>query len=372
MEKADEELKAEEQPKACTFFRARKRFGGNRNIRGAKKDSSDEEATRRSSSEESDKSDSDDSGDGQRSAVVTSRRKRRPAGLIVGRSEGAHRTRKRRKGDTSSDDSSTSEDERPSAVSVDFKGTGEARAGPQDMGATATAEYETEANRDARAQEERAKAAREGVENALEDKTYRGMKAYAKYIEKKDTPAGSAAKMSTGPQRAPTNVRMTTRWDYAPDICKDYKETGFCGFGDSCKFLHDRSDYKHGWQLEREMEEGVYGAEDEDDGKWEISSDEDDLPFKCFLCRDSFVNPVVTRCKHYFCEKCALEHYRKSQRCRACGKQTGGVFNPAKEIVAKLKRQEAEEAERRREERVSDGDEEPDDEDDVDRRSDSD
>ena len=28
---------------------------------------------------------------------------------------------------------------------------------------------------------------------------------------------------------------------------------------DSCKFLHDRSDYKHGWQLEREMEQGTYG-----------------------------------------------------------------------------------------------------------------
>lgn len=25
---------------------------------------------------------------------------------------------------------------------------------------------------------------------------------------------------------------------------------------DSCKFLHDRSDYKHGWQLEREAEHG--------------------------------------------------------------------------------------------------------------------
>jgi len=27
-------------------------------------------------------------------------------------------------------------------------------------------------------------------------------------------------------------------------------------FVDSCKFLHDRSDYKHGWQLEREAEHG--------------------------------------------------------------------------------------------------------------------
>jgi hypothetical protein len=33
----------------------------------------------------------------------------------------------------------------------------------------------------------------------------------------------------------------------------------FYMFTDSCKFLHDRSDYKHGWQLEREMEQGTYG-----------------------------------------------------------------------------------------------------------------
>lgn len=65
---------------------------------------------------------------------------------------------------------------------------------------------------------------------------------------------------------------------------------------DSCKFLHDRSDYKLGWQLERE---GVSGecnnSGDEDDKKYEIDSDEDNLPFKCFICRNSFVDPVVTK-----------------------------------------------------------------------------
>ena len=29
-----------------------------------------------------------------------------------------------------------------------------------------------------------------------------------------------------GPQKAPEFVRMTCRFDYQPDICKDYKETG--------------------------------------------------------------------------------------------------------------------------------------------------
>ncbi len=34
-----------------------------------------------------------------------------------------------------------------------------------------------------------------------------------------------------GPLQAPQFLRTTVRWDYQPDICKDYKETGFCGFG---------------------------------------------------------------------------------------------------------------------------------------------
>ena len=50
------------------------------------------------------------------------------------------------------------------------------------------------------------------------------------------------------------HYRATSRFDYQPDICKDYKDTGFCGYGDACKFLHDRSDYKTGWQLERQWD----------------------------------------------------------------------------------------------------------------------
>lgn len=130
-----------------------------------------------------------------------------------------------------------------------------------------------------------------------------------------------------GPIRAPANLRATVRWDYQPDICKDYKETGFCGFGglsnfassvffcfsifknrkianvyffiaDSCKFLHDRSDYKLGWQLEREAAASGNKNDsdnDDDDGKYEIDSDEETLPFKCFICRNSFTRPVVTK-----------------------------------------------------------------------------
>ena len=80
---------------------------------------------------------------------------------------------------------------------------------------------------------------------------------------------------------------------------------------------------------------GTYGATEEEN--WEVSSDEEDIPFKCIICRDNFKRPVVTRCGHYFCEDCALGHYKKSKRCFVCSKQTNGIFNMAKNIVAKLK-----------------------------------
>ncbi|GCC21141.1 hypothetical protein chiPu_0019608 [Chiloscyllium punctatum] len=79
-----------------------------------------------------------------------------------------------------------------------------------------------------------------------------------------------------------------------------------------------------------------------DDENYEVSSDEDDLPFKCFICRNSFTSPVITKCKHYFCESCALQHYHKSKRCYVCNQQTNGVFNPAKELMAKLAKHKAE------------------------------
>lgn len=122
------------------------------------------------------------------------------------------------------------------------------------------------------------------------------MNNYTKFYKKQDTAQGNASSgmVRKGPIRAPTHIRTTVRWDYQPDICKDYKETGYCGFGDSCKFLHDRSDYKHGWQLENNANDE---DDDGDDKKYEINSDEEELPFKCLLCRESFVDPIVTKYK---------------------------------------------------------------------------
>ncbi|KAI7848869.1 hypothetical protein BDC45DRAFT_522134 [Circinella umbellata] len=190
------------------------------------------------------------------------------------------------------------------------------------------------------------------LENEVLQKSKSKSKSSSTDVKKKEV---KNSKMQVGPQRAPANIRVTARFDYQPDVCKDYKETGFCGYGDSCIFLHDRGDYKTGWQLEKEWEDAIknktkYGQSNTD--QYAVSgsdddSDEEELPFACLICREEFTNPVVTKCNHYFCEKCALDNYKKSPKCYACGTPTSGVFNTAKNMLEKLrKKKERREAEK--------------------------
>ncbi|CAN6463544.1 unnamed protein product [Victoria cruziana] len=108
--------------------------------------------------------------------------------------------------------------------------------------------------------------------------------------------------------------------------------------------MHDRGDYKSGWQIEREWEEAekerkrrlaagidVNGGEGKSD-----DDDEDDSPFACFICRQPFVDPVVTKCKHYLCEHCALKHHSKNKKCFVCNMPTLGIFHTAHEIRKKM------------------------------------
>jgi RING finger protein 113A len=137
-----------------------------------------------------------------------------------------------------------------------------------------------------------------------------------------------------GPTRGNNSMRATIAIDYKPDICKDYFDTGFCGYGEGCKFAHIREDYKSGWELDKEFEDSQKQKED--------VKEEKELPFACHLCRNTFVDPVVTKCNHFFCEKCALKHYDggKNTKCAVCSEQTFGVFNTAYEMIRKMKREE--------------------------------
>ena len=86
---------------------------------------------------------------------------------------------------------------------------------------------------------------------------------------------------------------------------------------------------------ERERILAGWKPDDEEGEGGEGSEEEDDLPFACFICRRPWAEvqePVVTRCKHYFCEQCALQHNAKSSKCFVCEQTTGGIFNVAQEV----------------------------------------
>jgi RING finger protein 113A len=54
-----------------------------------------------------------------------------------------------------------------------------------------------------------------------------------------------------------------------------------------------------------------WGKEDGEEEEEEEEEEDDDLPFACYICRQPWAecksDPVVTKCKHYFCESCALK-----------------------------------------------------------------
>lgn len=167
----------------------------------------------------------------------------------------------------------------------------------------------------------------------------------------------SRSKLLAGPIKATGHIRTTCRFDYQPDVCKDYKDTGFCGFGDTCIYLHDRGDTLSGWQLEKQWEEeqkrkkeqqereiqgfvdGTKNNSQADEEKKNALVADDGLPFACHICREHFKNPVVTSCGHYFCEACIMNRVRtKSEACPICGKDTHGVFNQPTKLINKRRK----------------------------------
>ena len=103
--------------------------------------------------------------------------------------------------------------------------------------ATHTSEIDTAIEKDARTILERNILLNANGVLDNEPNVYRGQAGYKNFITKDLAQVGSNKHTGTqGPIRAPAFVRSTARFDYQPDICKDYKETGFCGYGDQCKY----------------------------------------------------------------------------------------------------------------------------------------
>ncbi|GKZ16993.1 RNA-splicing factor [Aspergillus brasiliensis] len=227
--------------------------------------------------------------------------------------------------------------------------------------ATKHVDWFDEDTKDARS----SKAQAPSSEPQMPDGTYKGLANQTSFIKKNP----NAPNRSFGPIKAATNIRTITVTDYSPDVCKDYKQTGFCGFGDNCKFLHDRSDYKQGWELDREWETVTKGKQlkgtvvaSADRTKTENKDDDEeamleDIPFACFICKGPYREPIVTKCGHYFCESCALQRYKKDPSCAACGSATNGLFSSAKRLKKLLDRKR-DLAAKRRQEAIEAGEEE--------------
>ena len=93
-------------------------------------------------------------------------------------------------------------------------------------------------------------------------------------------------------------------------------------------------------QREKRIKEAKWGKEGEEQPSDSASEEEDDLPFACFICRRPWkevTDPVVTKCRHYFCEHCALRHNAKTKKCFVCEQPTSGIFNVAHDIIKKVK-----------------------------------
>ncbi|KAL9112770.1 MAG: hypothetical protein Q9227_003073 [Pyrenula ochraceoflavens] len=227
---------------------------------------------------------------------------------------------------------------------------------PSDVATKASNWYDEEDKAPMRSRELLGTTRSKAGEGESKPGVYTGAANYQSFIQKNP----NAPTKQVGPVKASTNVRTITVTDYSPDVCKDYKQTGFCGFGDSCKFLHAREDYKQGWELDRDWEVGTKGkkvvgrtvasanrsigneAENEDDDALLES-----IPFACIICKKAYNNPIVTKCGHYFCEACALQRYRKNPSCAVCGTGTGGVFNVAKKLNRILEKKRERKAKRR-------------------------
>lgn len=150
-------------------------------------------------------------------------------------------------------------------------------------------------------------------EGTLDPSVYRGKNGYASYFDRTEEDLKRRQFNGTlGPTKHSSYMKSSSRIDYNPELCKDYFETGHCAFGDTCIFIHDRTDYANGHQLEkdwndkqRKLHQKLMGKKfgevneysDEDDN---ISAkleeiDDEGLPLKCKICNDYLKEPIITK-----------------------------------------------------------------------------
>jgi len=119
-----------------------------------------------------------------------------------------------------------------------------------------------------------------------------------------------------------TTFKSATNIDFNPSICKDFHDSGYCSWGDSCLYAHDRTNYKRGWELDKDWE-------DQQRAQLEAAQKDPAEDIDCFICKGDFREPVKTNCCHFFCEECILNFFRKNKNCPVCQQKLTGRFGGA-------------------------------------------
>lgn len=143
----------------------------------------------------------------------------------------------------------------------------------------------------------------------------------------KEPPLVGEVKTPTIQNPSVQKQKYNVRFDYAAGLCKDYLETGYCGFGDSCIFLHDRGDYKMGWELDADFER--QHQQKPDDTGFEIPEPVDPSLTECPVCKRPHEKArMLPECGHRFCMTCIVNALKTRLKCPLCKAVVSGTLKP--------------------------------------------
>lgn len=121
--------------------------------------------------------------------------------------------------------------------------------------------------------------------------------------------------------------------DFEPLLCKEFKLKGYCGYGDTCKFIHSRDDYINENKLTKKHWKKSQEEKKKDDPVEKVVVTKSD---NCGICKTPFEADeskklIQLNCQHIFCRSCFMEQLKQNKMdCPECGIDSKGSMKPYK------------------------------------------